>query len=62
MRLRFVLGKLEQVERAFDVDLMRRDGRELRARGEERRQVKHQLDAELGENALEHAGGRESTR
>ena len=55
MRLRFALRELEQVQRAFDVDLMRRDRRELRSRGQERREMKDELDLELGEHALEHA-------
>ena len=55
MRLGLVLRKLEQIERPFDVDLVRGDGRELRARRQERCEVKHQLHLELGEDALEHA-------
>jgi len=55
VRFGFALRELEQIERAFDVDLVRRDGRELRARREERREVKHQLHLELSEDSLEDA-------
>ena len=47
MRLGFVLRELEQPERAFDVDLVRRDRRELRARREQRREVEDQIDLEF---------------
>ena len=53
VRLRLVLRELQQVQRALDVDLVRRERRELRARGEQRREVEDQLDLELGEHALE---------
>ena len=55
MRLGFVLRELEQVERAVDVDLVRGDRRELRARRQQRGEVEDQLDPELGEHAFEHA-------
>ena len=53
MRLPFPLGELEQGQRAFDVDMVRRDGRELRARGQERRKVKDPVDLELRHHAFE---------
>ncbi len=56
MRLALLLRELEQVERAFDVDVMRRNRRELGARGEERGEVEHAVDLELGEDPLEQAG------
>ncbi len=55
MRLGLALRELEQVQRALDVDLVRRDRRELGARREERREVKHELDLELREDSLEDA-------
>ena len=55
VRLRFVLGELEQVERAVDVDLVRGDRRELRPRRQQRREMKDQLDLELREDPLEGA-------
>ena len=55
MRLGLALRELEQVERAFDVDGMRRDRRELGAGRKQRREMKDELDLELGEDALEHA-------
>jgi hypothetical protein len=39
-----------------DVDLVRARGRELRARGQQRGQVKHQVHFELGQDALEQTG------
>src|SRR5207253_848828 len=53
VRFAFVLRELEQVQRPFDVDVMRGDRRELRTRREERREMKNALDFELGEDALE---------
>ena len=53
VRFGFVLRELEQVERALDVDLVRRQRGELRAGGEQRREVEHQLDLILGEHPLE---------
>ena len=58
----FVLRELEQVERALDVDLVRRHRRELGARRQQRGEVKDQLDLELREHALEQAASRESIR
>jgi hypothetical protein len=55
VRFRFALRELEQVERALDVDRVRRDGRELGARGQDRGEVEDQLDLELREHALERA-------
>ena len=62
VRLRFVLRELEQVQRAFDVDLVRRHRRELGARRQQRGEVKHQLDLELGEDPLEQRRDRGSSR
>ena len=55
MRLGLALRELEQVQRALDVDLVRRHRRELGARREERRQVKHELDLKLGQYSFEDA-------
>src|SRR6187399_934892 len=56
VRLALLLRELEQVERAFDVDMMRRNRCELGSRGEERGEVEHAVDLELGEDPLEQAG------
>ena len=56
MRLGLVRGKLEQVERAFDVHVMRRHRRELRAGGQQRREMKNQVDFELRQDPLEQVG------
>ena len=56
VRFALLLRELEQVERAFDVDVVRRDRRELGARREQRREVKHAVDLELGQDAVEQAG------
>ena len=53
VRLAFVLRELEQLQRALDVDLVRGDRRELGARREQRREVKDEIDLELGQHALE---------
>ena len=53
MRFRFMLRELQQVQRAFDVDLVRRNRRELRPRREQRRQVEDQVDLELRHEPLE---------
>ena len=55
VRLALLLRELEQVERPFDVDVMRGDRRELGARREQRGEVKHALDLELGEHPIEQA-------
>ncbi len=55
MRFRFALRELEQVQRALDVDLVRRHRRELGAGREQRREMEDELDLELREDALEHA-------
>ena len=55
VRFGFALRELEQVQRALDVDLMRRDGGELGAGREERRKVEDELDLKLRQDALEHA-------
>ena len=62
MRLGFVLRELEQVQRALDVDLVRRDRRELGARREQRREMEDQIDLELGHHALEQRRDRGSSR
>ena len=53
MRLRFVLRELEQVQRALDIDLVRRHRRELGPRRQQRGKMKDQLDLKLREDALE---------
>ena len=53
VRLALALRELQHVDRPFDVDLVRRDGRELAAGREERREVEDEVDLELGEDALE---------
>jgi hypothetical protein len=53
VRLRFVLGELEQIQRAFDVDGVRGHRCELSTRGQERGKMKHQFDTELCEHSLE---------
>ena len=53
MRLGFVLRELEQVERALDIDHVRRQRRELGAGREQRGKMEHQLDLIIGEHALE---------
>ncbi len=53
MRLGLVLRELEQVQRAFDVHLMRGGRRELGTRREQRGQVVDGLDLELRQDALE---------
>ena len=53
MRFGLALRELEQVERAFDVDLMRRHRRELGARRQQRRQVIDRVDFELRQDAIE---------
>ena len=62
VRFGFVLRELEQVQRAFDVDLVRRDRRELGARREQRREMEDQIDLELRHQAFERARDRGSTR
>ena len=60
MRLALLLGELEHVEGALDVDVMGRDRCELGARGQERGQVEHAIDLELGQHAIDqvHVGDR----
>jgi hypothetical protein len=53
VRFRLVLREFEQVKRPLDVDLVRRHGRELGARGEQRRQVEDQVHLELRHQTLE---------
>ena len=55
VRFALPLRELQEVERAFDVDVMRGDRRELGARREQRREVKHPVDLELGQHAVEQA-------
>ena len=55
VRLALLLRELQQVQRALDVDLMRRHRRELGPRGEQRREVEDAVDLELGEDAFEQA-------
>ena len=61
MRLALLLRELEQVERALDVHVVRRDRRELGARRQQRRQVEDAIDLELRQDAIEQAGVGEST-
>ena len=56
MRLAFVLRELEQLQRAFDVDVMRGDRRELGARRQQRGEVEDEIDFELRQDALEQVG------
>ena len=53
MRLALPLCELEQVQRAFDVDLVRGDGGEFGAGGEQRGEMEDAIDFELGEDAIE---------
>ena len=53
VRLSFVLGELEQAQRAVDVHLVRGHRRELGARREQRSQMQDQVDLELREHPLE---------
>ena len=53
VRLALALRELEQVQRSFDVDMVGRDRRELRARRQERREMENAIDFELGEDAIE---------
>src|SRR5262249_20325898 len=53
VRLAFVVRELQQIERALDVDLVRGDRRKLRACGQQRGEVKNQVNFGLGEDALE---------
>ena len=53
MRLRFVLRKLQQVERSADVDLVCGDRRELGPRRQQGCEMKDQLDLKLREDPLE---------
>jgi hypothetical protein len=55
VRLSLALRELQQVQRALDVDLVRGHRRELGPGREQRREMKDELDLELGEDALEHA-------
>ena len=55
MRLALALGELEQIERPFDVDMMSRHRRELRARGQQRGEMEDAIDFELGEDAIQQA-------
>ena len=55
MRLGFALRKLEQAERALDVDLMRGQGRELGAGRQQCGEMIDRIDLELRENAIEQA-------
>src|SRR5262249_41161038 len=56
VRLALALRELEQVQRPFDVDMMRGDRRELRARRQQGREVEDAVDLELREDAIEHRG------
>ena len=56
MRLALPLRELEQVERALDVDVMRGHRRELGPRRQQRREMEHAIDLELGEHAIEQVG------
>jgi len=51
-----VLRELEQVQRALDVDVMRRNRRELGTRREQRSQVDDEIDLEFRKNPLEEVG------
>ena len=53
VRLALFLRELEEVERPFDVHVVRGDRRELGARREQRGQVKHAVHLELRQDAVE---------
>ena len=50
-----LLRELQQIQRAFDVHVVRGDRRELRTRRQQRRQVKHAVDFEFRENPFQQA-------
>ena len=52
VRFGLVRRKLEQIQRPLDVHVMCRHRRELRPGGQQRREMKNQVDFELGQNAL----------
>ena len=56
VRFRLARRKLEQIQRALDVHVMRRHRRELRPGGQQRREMKNQVDLELRQDALEQVG------
>jgi hypothetical protein len=56
VRFTLVLRELEQVQRPLDVDMVRRDRRELGSGREQRRQVKDAVDLELAAPATRRAG------
>ena len=53
MRLGFLLRELEQVERAFDIHLVRRDRRELGSCRQQRREMEDQFDLKLRKDPIE---------
>ena len=53
VRFGLVRRKLEQIQGPLDVHVMCRHRRELRAGRQQRREVKNQVDFELGQNALQ---------
>jgi hypothetical protein len=56
VRLALVLRELEQLERALDVHLVRHHRRDLRAGGQQRGEVEHQVHLVLGDDAAEEVG------
>jgi IgA peptidase M64/peptidase M64-like protein len=61
VRFCFVLRELEQVERPLDVDLVSGDRGEFGARGEQRGEMKDQLDLKLGEHPLQESAVEDGT-
>jgi hypothetical protein len=49
-------GKLEQVERAFDIHVMSGHRREFGSRRQQRRQVKNEIDLEFRQDPLQQVG------
>ena len=62
MRLAFALRELQQVQRALNVHFVRGKRREFRARRQQRREVDHEIDLELGKDAIEQRGFEDRSR